>query len=214
MSNVDGARLIEELLADPKKFSESGRAYILLQAYFAGFPKETLRPLLESDDVWVQRTASFVVSELGRDAASLASAFPRLLNSRDEHVVWYAMEALAVCATAEGSLAPVVLMLESPSEPLRRLAMRLLARVDTSLLEGAHRYFDVQGGRVEAHIRGLAALTDKQLSEASIATMVGQSEPLTRRYGAIAASRFRTQFPGTRSFVDASDDADVRSAFR
>lgn len=216
MSTVDGASLVHEMLKAPQRFSEAGRAYMLLQAYFAGFPKETLRPLLESDDVWVQRSAGFIVSELGSAAADLVSAFPQLLKSPDAHVIWYAMEALAICATGENAdlFAHVVRMLESPSDPLRRLAMRLMARVDASQLEGVRRYLDAQGDQVEVHARGLAALTGDQLSEASIAAMVGQSEPLTRRYGAIAASRFRTKFPEVCSLVDASDDPDVRSIFR
>ena len=216
MSKPDGSALIHELLAAPAAFCESGRAYNLLQAYFAGFPKETLRPLLKSDDSSVQRSAAFIVSELGIAASSLVSEFPRLLSSQDQHVVWYAVEALAVCAKGESvsHFAHVVLMLESGLDPIRRLAMRLMARVDHSQLVGAREYFDDQDGRFEPYVRGLSALTNGRLDELGIRAMLEHIDPLVRRFGAIAASRFRSQFPASWLLVKESQDEDVRSILR
>lgn len=212
MSSDKGSELIDELLGDPAKFCDNGRAYGLLQAYFAGFPKETLRPLLRHNDVWVQRSAAFVVSELGSAAASLVDEFPSLLSSPDEHVVWYGMEALAVCA--KGTSAPlfghVASMLESKSEPIRHLAMRLMTRVDASQLEAAREYFDDRGQQAQVHSRELRALTVEHPEERAIAAMVEDSDPLNRRYGAIAAIRFRRRFPALQALLEQSNDPDVR----
>ena len=61
-------QLIEAMLADPIAFEEQGRANELLKHYFSGFPLDTLRPLLRSENVAVQRNASFIASELGSRA--------------------------------------------------------------------------------------------------------------------------------------------------
>lgn len=213
---LDGARLIRELLADPAKFDRGGRAYVLLQAYFAHFPKETLRPLLRSNDVIVQRSAAFVISELGRDAASLVEDLPPLLRSSDPHVQWYAMEGLAVCSTGEHArlFAHVVLMLESANDPIRRLAMRLMTRVDVSQLAAVAGHFGrLQDERYRTHVLGLNVLAEVEPAESVIASMVGHVEPLTRRYGAIAVKRLRRPHPSVASLVRSSDDQDVRALF-
>jgi hypothetical protein len=52
-----GNPLIGELLADPAAFQERGRAYQLLEEYFAGLPVQTLRPLLQHTDTLVKYAA-------------------------------------------------------------------------------------------------------------------------------------------------------------
>ena len=59
MTNTQAAQqLIDEILADPIQFEAEGRANDLLHYYFNGFRLDTLRPLLKSSDVVVQRNAS------------------------------------------------------------------------------------------------------------------------------------------------------------
>jgi len=216
MKQADGQHLIVELLTDPERFCESGRAIQLLQAYFDGLPKETLRPLLRSENAWVQQSAAFVSSELGSAASGLVGEFPRLLASSNRHVVWYAMEGLAVCAKGEdaGLFAEVLLMLDHPDDALRRLAMRLATRVDATQLEGAGNQLEAQDARFALHTRCLRSLITSSPDEGEIVALLQAPEALARRYGAIGATRFRSQFPGPFSKMDHSDDPDVRSMAR
>ena len=148
----DAEKLISQMFADPQRFDEEGKAHDLLQSYFAGYPVETLRPMLRSGDMYLQRGASFIASELGANATVLIDDIVPLVDATDGHTQWYAMEVLAVCSKgpfAEKFL-PVVRMLDSRNPALRGLAERLLARADSSQLDAARRYFENRGQFDEA----------------------------------------------------------------
>jgi hypothetical protein len=150
--NARAERLISEMLADPQRFDDEGKAHELLQSYFAGYPLETLRPMLRSGNMYLQRGASFIASELGANATALVDDIIPLVDVTDGHTQWYAMEVLAVCckgSSAEKFL-PVVRMLDSSSAGLRGLAERLMARADSSQVDAARRYFESRGQFEEA----------------------------------------------------------------
>ncbi|MGK4009218.1 hypothetical protein WMF31_41850 [Sorangium sp. So ce1036] len=210
----DGEQLISDLLADSRKFDEGGRAYALLQRYFEGLPLETLRPLLRSEDAFVQRAASFVASELGGKASSVIDDIVPLVSSTDRHVQWYAMEVLAVCGKGEHAekFAHVVRMLRSADDALRRLAMRLMANADISQLDAVRRYFEHWGQRYETHRQALMTLTvGDSIDPVTVATMLRHEDALVRRYGAIAARRLVREYPDLMSQVRSSEDPDLRS---
>lgn len=211
MSESEAVALLEELLKNPTEFNERGRAYALLQEYFAGFPVETLRPLLRSEDGSIQRSAAFIVSELGVKGEALIAELPPLLVASDVHVVWYAMESLAVCSKGANAekFGDVILMMESPREPIRRLAMRLMTRVQEEQLDAARRLFERQDAR-SLHAEMLRVVLEREPAEACIASMINDPDPITRRYGAIAAKRNSLRFPGLIAAMRSSGDEDVR----
>lgn len=217
MNPQTGERLIRDLLADPKQFDEAGRAYDLLQAYFAGLPLETLRPLLRSDDVFVQRSAAFVASELGREAWSLVDDVIPLLRSTDRHVSYYAMEVLTVCCEGVHAelFAHVARMVDSDDDVLRALAMRLVSNADRSQLEAAQRLFDTSNPRQRTHSNALRTLAaGDRVEPGVIAAMIHDADPLVRRYGAIAAKRLLRESPSLMLEVGASEDADLGRFYR
>ena len=65
MNKTAGDFLINSLTNDPEKFYNEGKSYELLQEYFKGFSKDTLRILLISKDKWIKRVAIWITSELG-----------------------------------------------------------------------------------------------------------------------------------------------------
>jgi len=219
MEGRAGERLINDLLADPRKFDEDGRAYALLQIYFAGFPLDTLRLLLRNDDIFVQRAAAFIASELGGKASSLVDDIVPLVSSTDRHVQWYAMEVLAVCGEGEHveKFAVVIQMLKSNDVALRRLAMRLIANADVSQLEAARRYFATRGAsheshETETHHQALVTLVARNRVEPPVvAAMIKDTDPLVRRYGAIMAARLVSEYPNLILEARASDDPDLQS---
>lgn len=213
MEDNRGERLLAELLADPRKFDDAGRAYDLLQSYFAGFPLETLRPLLQSQDEFIQRSAAFIASELGSQARSLVDDIVGLLASADLQVRYYAMEVLTVCCEGDQAekFAHVARMLESEEEVLRALAMRLVSNADVSQLEAAARHFETSSSYDRSHALGLRSLALQASNVPSLVTeMIGSADPLTRRYGAIAAGRLHSEYPQLLMEVGRSEDADLQ----
>jgi hypothetical protein len=208
-----GQELIEELLSRPREFDSRGGGYALLQFYFEGLPIDTLRPLLRSDNLFVQRTAAFIASELGDRASILLDDIAQLTSSADGHVQWYAMEVIAVCSKGERAemFAHVIRALESDSAPVRRLAMRLTANADISQLEAVSTLFGHQDDAHETHRQALAKLTaGERTAFATIFDMTHDANPLVRRYGAIAAKRLAGQCLDLVSQARSSEDPDVQ----
>jgi hypothetical protein len=217
MNDPDGERLISDLLANPRKFNEDGRAYALLQFYFDGFPLETLRLLLRSDDVFVQRSASFIASELGSEARSLVDDAIPLLSSMDLHVSCYAMEVLTVCCDGEHAekFVHVVRMLESDDEFRRNHAMYLVSNADVSQLEAARRVFEAPNSHNRTHEHGLTLLVGGDRLQPTVVTaMMHNTDPLIRRYGVIAAKRLLREFPHLIAEARSSDDSDLRKFYQ
>jgi hypothetical protein len=212
-----GEQLIRDLLADPRKFDSDGRAYDLLQAYFSGLPLETLRPLLKNDEALVQRAAVFVASELGSQARDLVDDVIPLVQANDRYLQYHAMEIIAVCCEGElsGNFVHVVRALESQDDVLRALAMLLVSNANTSQLEAARQYFDAAGSNHRTHASGLHALVQAhRLDPAIVASMMQDADPLTRRYGAIAARRLLPEFPYLFTAAESSNDLAVREFYR
>jgi hypothetical protein len=140
MNALGAEELIELMKTDPKGFDESGKAANdLLQFYFRGYPIETLRPLLRSDNRYILRSASFIASELGGRASPLAEEMIPLLRSEDPYIAWDAAEVLAVCSIGEkvGLYVHVLRMLENGSRPLRELTAGLIGRAGVPQLLAA-----------------------------------------------------------------------------
>jgi hypothetical protein len=131
---LGGHGLIRELLADPHRFHEDGRGYDLLRVYLGGFPLETLRPLLGSDDPLVQRAAMFVASGLGSAADDLIEDVIPFLESPDDLLRVLAMRlvSMADAARLEEARRRVGPPRDAHGEGLRILAAR--ARVEPGIL--------------------------------------------------------------------------------
>ena len=206
-----GEDLLAELLTDPRKFVEKGRPYALLQAYFQGLTIESLRPLLRSDNPWIQSAAGYVASELGGRARDLTDDIVVLLGSSEPLVQNYAMEVLAVCDTG-GRFVHVIEVLESQHMGLRLQAMDLVARASAQQLEGALDAFQSQ--KLATHVQGLSVLLagDRDHSNDVIAELQ-DSDPLVRRYGAIAVKRFGLSDSRHVCEVISGGDSELRSFF-
>jgi hypothetical protein len=202
---TQGEQLIQELFADPKRFAEVGRSHDLLQAYFDGLAVDTLRPLLRSADVWIQRVGGFVASELGAKAQALVHDVLPLLNSPEPLVQNYAMEVLCVCSDDE-TFANIATRLESPHRGLRLQAMSLLANSKVSQLQTAAGVFKTDGR--EVHARGLEVLAGDPPADVAVRQDLRHPDALIRRYAAIAAKRFGLK--GAQDEATRNSNADVR----
>lgn len=210
-SGVVREKLIDELLAEPGRFFERGRAYQLLQTYFEDPKVDSLRPLLRHVDPMVQRAAVFVASELGAAGRQLLDDVLPLASTEDRYLRYHALEVLAVCADGDYAdrFLPVIRALESNDDAVRRLAMRLMANADISQVQRGLGLMRVSAD--EVHAEGLRLLLQgKRAQNRSIAAMLDNRNPLLRRYGAIAAKQRAQQSPELIEKAEASEDADVR----
>ena len=198
-------QLISELLAEPSRF-EGG--YKLLQAYLKGAPLETLRPLLRSGDVAIQREAVWVASELGRQATVLLDDVVRVIDSGDRYLAYHAMESVTLCATGvrAPAFAHVVAKLEDADEVLRSLAMFLMSNVEIAQIAAT-----VDAGLHHEHQEGLRLLLDPSAFDEAVLAFIHSAKPLSRRYGAIAAARLYEKNPRLIDEVKTMEDAEVGS---
>ena len=206
--SAEADQLIRDLLADPRRFADSGRGYKLLQAYFKGAPLDTLRPLLRSGDLLMQREAAWVASELGVQAFPLLDDVVPLIDSGDRYLTFHAMESVAVCATGvrAAEFVRVVAKLENPDEVLRSLSMFLMSNAENSQLAGA-----VEGELHTVHREGLRLLLDASACDEAVLAFLRSDEPLRRRYGAVAAARLYEKNPRLIEEVRTMEDGEVGS---
>ncbi|MEP0068941.1 hypothetical protein [Pyruvatibacter sp.] len=155
---MDAEFLIGELKAQPESFFEEGRGYDLLKEYFGGADITSLIELLACENLSVRKTAVWIVSELGKEAAPIVEAVFPLLDDDERYVRYYATEIVMVCSGAgvKGLFHQVVSALEDNDHAIRKLGMFLISNAALSQLEEAVRYFSGTGDLV--HVRGLRSL--------------------------------------------------------
>lgn len=193
-----GNPLIEELLGDPVRFKQEGRAYQLLEEYFSGLSVETLRPLLRHENGLVRHAALWVMAELGDQACELLDDATPFIASDDRFHSYHALEIAAVCATGTqiDRFVKVAEGLESDDTVIRSLTMRLMSRADQLQLQASA--VAVQDGSAysDVHKRGLKllAIGDKA-DPKDVQVLLGSDHGLDQIYGAIAAKRLREKYP-------------------
>jgi hypothetical protein len=100
----------------------------------------------------------------------------------------------------------VVAKLEDPDEVLRSLSMFLTSNAETSQLVGA------AGGELHSvHQEGLRLLLDASASDEAVLAFIHSDEPLSRRYGAVAAARLYEKNPRLIDEVRTMEDSEVGS---
>jgi hypothetical protein len=205
--------LIQGLLLDPAEFERNGRAYELLQTYFQGATLETLRPLLRSDRPLVAQAAIYIASELGSQAASLLDDVVPILRYEDPWLRHFALECVAVCATAgrAGLYANVLLALEDPDERIREDAMFLMSNADGRKLEQVLAVLSTEDERLRRHRHWLQVVLSPGVGMDAVLSLIHSPEALARRYGAIAAARLYERFPGLVAEAVAERDSDIKS---
>lgn len=208
-----GEQLIQKLLSDSSTFYELGTANELLNEYFDGFPLETLRPLLKSDDFMVRRAATFVTSELSVQASSLIRDVLPLVTDIDRHIRYNVIETIFVCSASDNSenFFHVIRALQDHDEVIRVLAMDLISKANTVQLETGIRMCKEADRTSLLHREGLGNLTHlESLTLSDLMRLVEEKESLTRKYAVIAARRNMKKFSELIDQATLSSDDDVR----
>jgi hypothetical protein len=210
---IDATEMIDELLDNPQKFNDDGRAYQLLQLYFRGAPIDTLRPLLAHEEPLVRRAALFVTSELGSAAGALSEVVAVLIGSGDRYESYHSIEIVSVCARDERVylFAHVVKALGHNDPVIRSLAVRMILRAEESQLSGALQALLVAGNGSELYPRGLAMLLEvDERSTEEVASWVRAEESVARTFGVLAVCRRSVRDDGLVELVSTSADVKLR----
>lgn len=99
MDETNGLRLIENLKKNPEKFGGEDQ-YQLLEEYFHGLSKETLRDLLGYEDKHIRELTLWIISELGETTAEdfLEEAASQM-NDDAPVIYYYSSEIVAYYGT-------------------------------------------------------------------------------------------------------------------
>jgi hypothetical protein len=135
-----------------------------------------------------------------------------LIADDNPHNRFYALDILAVCAVADDAdkYVHVVRLLEDPHDYIRAHVMFLMSNASASQLQVATRSFGAGGAPDALHTQGLSQLLADRPDAGQISSMVDSPEPLLRRYGAIAAWRYRDRMPELVSRLASSTDQDIK----
>lgn len=217
MNETTGLRLIEKLKEDTERFRKEGGAYLLLQEYFDGFSKETLRDLLRNEDKYIRQIALWIISELGETAEDLLEEVVVQLNDDDPLICYYSSEIVACIATDKymDDFMKVFGFFEHFNPEIRTLSMFIISTLSDSRIQEAYTYSvsnKILGG---SHEKGLLSLTDvNSLTASDITAMVNSDDSVIRKYGVIAASKVCEKYPEIVTEAVNSEDADVKEFAR
>jgi|SRR5690554_676135 len=212
MNNFIKAEMLSERLeSSPQYFFESGAWYSLLEEYFEGYPVETLRRWLISDDYYICKSALCIASELGNDACALVEDVLPYFFSNDPELIYYALDIVVVCSHLyPKTLVHILSTMDSSHDFLRRRAMYLMSRKRPKNLLPALRLLQAQNPK-DAHIDGLSKLVNAgQVPVETVQTMIIGHNPLLRRYGALIAFQKIDSSFNLMELVENSDDPDLR----
>ncbi|AWV89438.1 HEAT repeat domain-containing protein [Bradymonas sediminis] len=203
--------LTRRLESSPQRFFESGAWSALLEQYFNGYPVETLRPWLASDDYYVRKSALCIASELGIEAALLVEDILPVFASTDPELVYYALDiAIIGSHLCPEALVEIAHTMDSENEFLRRRAMVLLSTKRPKYLVPALEALQAHEPDGE-HAKGLLSLVNaSQLSVETARSFILSARPLLRRYGALIAVHKEESRSGLLKLLEASDDGDLR----
>lgn len=213
MDETNGLRLIEKLKEDQGKFREEGGAYQLLQEYFDGLSKETLRDLLCCEDKSIRQTALWIISELGEDAKALLEEVAAQMNDDDPLICYYASEIVACIAADKymDDFMRVFGFFEHSNAKIRTLSMFIISRLSDSRIQEAYSYSVNNKILSSSHEKGLVSLMNvNTLTATGITAMIDSDDFIIRKYGVIAASRVYEKYPEIMKKSVNSEDSDVR----
>jgi hypothetical protein len=212
--NRKGTVMLEELQKDPKAFSEEGKPYHLLQLYFKGLDKKTLVPLLRSENDYVVSAATFICSELGREALELIDDVVPLLKNNNAEIRYDVLEVVMVCSVLKNheNFIYIIKALHDEIQDVRILAMSLISNCDKEQIVASasvvNQFLNVN---VEEHVRGLEYLLNiENYDRQEIIGLLGNESFILRKYGAIMARMLFSSDPELIKGALNSNDLEIK----
>ena len=214
MDETIGLSLIEDLKNESEKFYDEGKSYLLLQEYYKGLPKDTLRPLFYCEDKWIRRVAIWITAELGTEGGHLLEEVIMLMNEDDydNYVLGYAIEIVTNCARNKNihHFARAFLFLEYTDQVIRLSAMSTISALSR---ERIHEVYVYMANNIDYanYVTGLLSLLNSDtISSSEINRMIDDNNAIVRKYGIIIAKKLYKKYP--RIIIEAvnNQDSDVK----
>lgn len=217
MDDARGLELIEELKENTEKFRKEGRAYQLLQEYFDGLSKETLRDLLCCENKRIKQLALWIVTELGKTAKDLLEDVVAQMNDSDPYVCYYSSKIVACYGTDKymDDFMRIFSFFEHPNAEIRVLSMFVVSDLSDFQTKKAYDYLINNRVLDDSHKRGLLALINANiLTTSEVIAMINDSDSIIRKYGIIAAAKVYKKHPEIIKESVNSKDFDVQDFSR
>jgi len=207
--NANPETLLERVKAD----GDESSAHSLLQAFFAGYPIERLRELLQSTNEATVRSGAWLASELGSRVAPLLGDLNLLLGHSSRYVRFFALDGvLAGASVRDGAVVSRALrLLHDPDGAVRWKAANFAARASGEQLAAAARFLDQP--ELATNLKWLLA-QDDDIDRAGLVARLHSSERLMRVFAWAAAAR---QARHDRTLLEEamlSEDAEISSLAR
>jgi len=185
----------------------------LLREYHRGYPVESLRPLLFSDDQDVVAAGVFIASELGAKGSPLLDEVSRLIGYPKKSVRFDAIDCLLLWAgpSNKTELASVISLLGDPEPGVRWKVMDFLSRASREQLAAALSFLEVTEPN-SVNVGGLRWLIGSQASDSqNVKTALQSKEGVLRKYGVVAARRMSNSNKEPLLYAASLDDPDVKN---
>ena len=198
MNETNGLRLIELVKKDKETFRKEHGGYQLLQEYFYGLSKETLRDLLSCEDKDIRELALWIISELGKTATDLLGEVVSQMNDDDPIICYYSSEMIAFYGTDRymDDFMKVFGFFEHSNAKTRSLSMFIISRLSASRMQEAYTYSVNNKILGDSHEKGLLSLIHvNTLTPSDITAMIHSDDSIIRKYGVIAARKVYEKYP-------------------
>lgn len=213
MDETNGLRLIENLKKNPEKFGGEDQ-YQLLEEYFHGLSKETLRDLLGYEDKYIRELTLWIISELGETTAEdfLEEAASQM-NDDNPVIYYYSSEIVAYYGTDKymDDFMRVFVFFEHSNAKIRTLSMYNISKLTDSRIKEAYAYSVSNKILGDLHEKGLLSLIHiNTLTASDITAMLNSDDSIIRKYGVIAAAKVYEKYPEIIKESVNSEDLDVQ----
>lgn len=201
----------DELLESVLAGTEGEESYDLLNALFAGYPVDRLRPLLNSGNESAVRAGVWIASELASQAAVLVEDVAALLHHPATWVRVHALEVIvANASSASGpTMAQAIARIRDPEPLVRARALAVIAHSPPAALRASLSRLDDS-----ALAEHLARVLDDEMQMHHAASMLSSDDRLDRMFGAAAAVRLTEASATILANALDNPDAEVASFAR
>jgi hypothetical protein len=204
--------LIGRLTADPHSSLKGVLTNNLLTEFHRGYPLESLRSFLRSDNTELVRIGAWIASELGKKGKPLLNDVSPLVQHPDGIVRFTVIDCFLLWSdpSKRAELASVVGLVEDPESRVRWKAMDFLSRASREQLSAALSYLEETSPQSK-NIQGLRLLlgSGPDIPKEATAAVQGQ-DGLMRKYGVVLARRVAEINRDPLLYAASVDDPDVK----
>jgi hypothetical protein len=201
-----GDELIDRLCAGENDSSAND----LLTELFRGYPVESLRRLLRSDEEPAVKAGAWILSELGVRAAPMMTDIVALLGHPLRYVRFFAVDAVLAAATAEdgAAVAAAIELTDDPDDAVRWKVLTFLAWASAEqLAAGVEHLRPPLRDRTE----WLARAGSGAVAGSDVLAALDGPDRLARLFAAAATVRLAGRDRDLLRHAAASSDAEVSS---